>query len=184
MDRTKIISTVIRIGTVILTTVLSFVVLPPVTTPDQYSALSWKNILVFFAGVIWVIFYRPIKEPKSAKRQSAMLIVILLLLIGTYEFFYNKYSILCDEQVRVIITDAPMKTDAAVKYKYWLTHSQNPILDLMQSNGCSSLNIWDQPSLMFPYYGLLTLYLLIILVIIFLLVIISELMLLNPSKEP
>lgn len=184
MQNTSIISIIIKIGTVIITTILSFVVMPPVLAAEQYSALSWKNIVVFCAGVIWIISYRRITDIKLAKRWSVALIVIFLGLIAGYEFLYQKYSIPCFDKIRVIITDAPMKTEGAQKYEYWLKHSQEPMKDLMESNQCSSLSIWDYSKVALPYYGMLLVYLSIILVFISLVIVLSELILLNQRITP
>jgi hypothetical protein len=181
MEDTKIISTVIKIGTVVLTTVLSFVVMPPVLASEQDSPLSWKNIVVFCAGLIWIISYRKITNVKLAKRCSVVLMVLFLMLIAGYEFVYQKYSVPCYEKLRVVITDAAMTPEGALKYKYWLKHSQEPMKALLESNQCSSLAIWDYSSVALPYYGMLVIYLSIVLVFISLVIILSELILLNQT---
>jgi hypothetical protein len=175
MDVNKLLSLISRLGSVILTTVLSFVVLPPSIDGGSNSVINWKNIFTFFAGILTIFLYDRLKQKKGIKKTPFFLVTLLVLCAGAYEVIYNQYSIRCFDKLPVIISACEVRSEMKDRLAYWKIHSQDPIKSLLESNDCSSTNIWPWSAIAVPYYSLIILYFLIIITVVALLVLASDL---------
>jgi hypothetical protein len=175
MDPNKVISAITRTGSVILTTVLSFLVLPPSIEGDSNSVINWKNILTFFAGVLSIVLYSWGKGKIKRKSTPLILVILLIIFAGAYEIIYDKYSIKCYDKLPIIITKGAVLPEMTNRLEYWRANSQDPIRSLVESNGCSSIKIWPMSAIAAPYYSLLFLYFAIVVIIVALVVATSDL---------
>ena len=175
----KVINWIIRIGGIVLTTVMSFVILPPAITVDENVGVYWKNIFAFFAGVLCLLFYDRYKNKPTGKSMVLLLLGTLLLLFISYELMYNNFSRDCFGK-RIVVIHGEMNKDAALELIRWSKRSQDPMDDLIKDEGCTSLNIWPMAGLWPVYYGFITLYLAIISNIVWLFLILADLVL--PAK--
>jgi len=175
MDKEKTLQRIARIGSVIMTTIASFVVYPPVLSPNDNDGVNWKNLFVFFAGACSIFGYDKFKNRLVNFRYFAYtLMIVLFFSLISYQFFYNNNSINCFENLRVVICDATMKPSAQIDYAAWKTKYPNPLQELIQAYQCSSSSVWEFKDLAAPYYIMITLYLIIIITIVLLLVILSD----------
>ena len=176
MDANRIVSAITRAGSVILTTVLSFVVLPPSIEGESDSVINWKNIFTFFAGIVSIFIYEKMKGRTRRKYTPFIIVILLVLCAAAYEIVYDNYSIKCFDKLPIIITKSDVRPEMKVRFDYWKSHSQDPVRSLVESNDCSSIKIWPLSAIAPPYYGLLALYFSIIVLVIILVVMTSDFM--------
>ena len=165
---------IVRAGSVIVTSIISFVILPPVLNPTQ--TVIWQKVLVFFSGFLSIILFDKFANKKHLKPYALTLVTVLILLISLYEVFYQRYSIDCFDKVRIIISSAAVKPQIIENYQFWQSHSQRPMGSLLEAYSCSATEVWDMKNLFLPYYGLLVLYFLITAIFILLLVIVTDIL--------
>jgi hypothetical protein len=175
MGADNIISAITRVGSVILTTVLSFVVLPPSIEGESDSVINWKNIFTFFAGIVSIFLYEKMKGHTKRKYTSFVIVILLVLCAAAYEIVYDNYSIKCFDKMPVIITNSDVRPEMKERFNYWKTHSQDPVRSLVESNECSSIKIWPLSAIAVPYYSLLVLYFSIIVLVILLVAMTADL---------
>ena len=80
----KLISGIIKIGSVVAVTLTSFVIMPPAITSDTESGVYWHNIITFAAGILSILLYDLFVKKIKAKALSFYLLGMLLLLFVTY----------------------------------------------------------------------------------------------------
>lgn len=183
MDANKVLAIISRAGSVILTTVLSFVVLPPSMDGDSNSVINWKNIFTFFAGIISIFLYEKMKGKSRKGAAPFILVGLLVVCAGAYQVIYNSYSIKCYDKLPIIVTTKEVRPEMKDRLAFWKSHSQDPIRSLLESNGCSSVKVWTLAAIALPYYSLLVLYFAIIVIVVLLIVLTSDLVI-KPSPKP
>jgi len=177
MDINKTVSVITKAGAVIISTLTSFLVKPPVIAADENDGVAWKNIFVFVAGVLSILLYSWIRKKINRRSIGILLISLLVIIAGIYEVIYYENSINCWGQVRCVISSAPVKnSEVAADLEGWKLRSHEPVKELMQAYRCSPLEVWNMSALALPYYSMLVLYLAAILVLTLLLLFISELL--------
>jgi len=177
----EIISKIINTGTVVMTTVLSFVVSPPVVSAEDDSPIKFSNIAVFLAGVLCIYLFDKFKG-KVLKKFILIMALSIFVLFLSYQWMYNKYSINCWSNTRVIISTAPVKPAVREQQEYWKKYP-NPIQKLSEAYRCNSTEIWEMGDLAFPYYGLLVLYVSIIISFILIVIAVSDIIV-NTGPSP
>ena len=181
----KLISTINRAGIVIITTLTSFAISPPVIDGSDQEAVNWKNFFAFFAGVLSIILYDKYKKAgRKTKRLALWFLASLIILFAFYEIIYNEYSVNCFDKVRVVISHAPVKSSLTASYQFWEKTSHTPIKSLLEGLRCSSVEIWNMSDLIPAYYGMIILYFLMIIVLTLLLVLVSDILQLPKNAAP
>ena len=177
MDTKNAVSVITKAGTIIITTLTSFIIKPPALSADENEGINWKNIFVFVAGVLCILFFNWVKQKIKRKKIGIALVVLFILLAGLYEVLYYKYSVNCWDSVRSVISYAPVKSaEVAANLEGWVLRGDEPLKNLVQAYQCSPLKVWNMSDLFFPYYSMIILYLVAIVVLTVLLLFISELL--------
>ena len=175
----KIISSVIKIGSVIITTLSSFVVSPPVVDPSENSGLHWKNIFVFIAGILSILIYDKLKKRKKVRPSGFWFVGLFIFLFIGYEVLYYKCSVPCEvdefdghKTYRCIISSSPVKKEYRDDLNGWIINKEpDPIKSLIHAWNCSPVTIWEFKDLMIPYYSFILLYFLMIITLILIIII-------------
>jgi hypothetical protein len=156
---------------------MSFVILPPIIDSEGNNGVDWKNIFAFCAGVLSVVLYNHYKNKVNLKKKAVSILSVLVILVICYQLMYSQFSISvnCGDKMRVATSHSKMRPEAEVKYKYWKIHSQEPLVELLQSNDCSSIRIWRMSALFLPYYGIIAIYFGIIITFVLLLAVLIDL---------
>lgn len=181
----KLIATIIKLGTVVMATIISFAFTPPVIDVDENNGISWKNVFVFVAGVLSLFFYNRFKGSLSKKNRLILITGLLILLSVAYEIAFVKYSVKCYSDTRCIISYEPAKSKAiANNQAYWETHCsfEKKSRCLLEAYNCSSTTIWNYSDIAIPYYGLILLYFGIIICTILLIVSVSDMIIIKEEK--
>jgi hypothetical protein len=170
----KDISIITKVGAMIMAAIVTFIVSPPVINADDNGGVDWKKIFVFVAGVLSIFLYDKLKNKEKLKKFALFLVGLLVLLIIGYQLIYEQYSISCFDKARIIISKAPVKQEVASRFDYFQKHSQDPIHDFLEAQQCVPTKIWNLSDLVFPYYGLLALYLGIIITVVLLVITVGD----------
>jgi hypothetical protein len=174
MDNSKTLQRITRAGSVIMTTVISFVVYPPVLDAAGNSGVNWKNLFTFFAGICSILAYDQFRKRNNIRLFTFGLLGLLFTCLIAYQVMYNNYSMNCYENSRVVISKAPVKDSVRADLDAWKKKYQNPLQELIQAAQCNSTEVWEFKDLMIPYYTMISLYFAIILIITLLTVILSD----------
>ncbi|PSL30698.1 hypothetical protein CLV42_10559 [Chitinophaga ginsengisoli] len=176
MSPGKDISIITKVGAMIMGAVVTFIVSPPVINAEDNAGVDWRKIFVFVAGVLSIFLYDKLKNKQKLKKVAFFLVGLLMLLIIGYQLIYGQYSISCFDKARIVISKAPVKHEVASRFDYFLKHSQDPIHDFLEAQQCIPTKIWNLSDLVFPYYGLLALYLGIIITVILLVITVGDIL--------
>lgn len=179
----KSISNIVRIGAVVITTLTSLAISPPIIDPvKNNNGVNWQNIFVFVTGVLTIIFFDKYKKKKNFIPNPFLLTGIFISLLIVYEFLYNKYSITCDvadsqnlNTYRCVISKAAVRSDVKPDLDGWISNkAPEPIKTLLTAYDCTPTKIWKYNDLIVPYYSFIFLYFLLIIIFILLLISISD----------
>lgn len=176
---TRLVSIISRSGAIIISTLASFIIKPPVISVDEIQIIDWKNIFIFFSGILSILLFDRFKNKKKLKPFTFYFLSLIVALLIIYELLFYKYSALCFDQIRCVVSYSPVKSDVAKNLSAWKNKADS-ISALLEAYRCSSKNIWSVSDLAWPYFGMLFLYLAIIVVLTLLLVSISDLI--KPKK--
>lgn len=169
----KTISIIIRTGSIIATTLASFIVTPPVIDSTENDGVHWKNIFTFIAGVLSILLYDKWNKKRKLKSLGFWLIGVILILFVSYEVLYYEYSATCFEGKRCVISHANVKKEVQADLVEW-NKENDPTLWLLKAYRCSSIEVWRREDLMIPYYSFIFLYFSIMIVLILLITSISD----------
>ncbi len=169
----NIISYILKAGTVVMTSVLSFVIKPPALVPDENSGLNWKNAFTFIAGVLSVVLLDRYRSQGKGKAFPLLITGALVALLVSYEICYSKYSISCYDHYRIVVSPAPIKPELKAFFDANFGKKPDPVKEFLQSRNCVSTVIWEESDLYPYYYGMIALYLAIIVLVILLLALLS-----------
>jgi hypothetical protein len=169
----KAIDTIKRIGAIIVGVLTSIALPPPLLSPNESGAINWSNLLSFVAGVLGIIIYAKFKD-RNLRKFSVLLLLGLLVLFLLYEILYQKYSVVCFQSQRVVISYQPVKKEIAEEWSYWLKHSDTRKF-IIEAHRCSSTEVWNFSDLAIQYYGMISLYLLMITLLVMLIVSLTDL---------
>jgi len=167
----KIINSVIGIGVVVLSTIASFIVRPPIINSDETEGLNWKNIAVFVAGTCTFICYKYLKPKKISLKHKILAIITLIALFIIYEILYYSYSVPCYDN-RIVISYAEVIPEYQIDWQYWKKDLDYE--KFLQGANCSSVNRWFYKDLALPYYSFISLYLSIIIAFIVTVLVVTE----------
>lgn len=179
----KIITITTKVGGIVLTTVGSFVIPPPVIDPNV-QVVNWHNLFVFAMGILGVVLASRTEstQPKSYKRKGIILIIGLVTLVGLYELMYYKFSRECFDEVRIVIgTESTILPSVLTDYKRW-EGDPDPLKKLVEAYKCNSQDVWPITSVLIPYWGILILYLIISGVVAFSISIVSSFQLIEKKS--
>jgi hypothetical protein len=157
----KIISIITKLGAIVLTTVGSFVITPPVIDPN-IQVVNWHNLFVFAAGILGVVLFSKSDsiQTNNHKRTGTILIIVLIILVGLYELTYYKFSRECFGELRMIIgTESTVLPSVLRDYNESWKSKPDSIKSLLEAYNCEAQNIWPITWLLIPYWGILILYL-------------------------
>jgi hypothetical protein len=172
-DNRKTTGLIARGGTIIMTTVLSFVLSPPLITRDENVGVNWKNFFTFFAGILSILLYDSFKNKVNVKPIAYGFIGTLFLLLIGYQTLYNKYSMNCYDQLRIIVPNAPVQDSVKKNWAYWQT-TQEPLVNLTQAYDCSTIKIWNYSDIIIPYYAIICVYFGIIIITTLLIILLTD----------
>ncbi len=180
MDIKNITSTITKAGIVILTTVATFLIEPPVITGTRDEIINWKNAFILISGILSILIYDRLPILKS-KKLGFYLVALLICLITSYQVLINKYSVTCfkgKDKYRAIISSSSVKSDSVRKDSLnWANFHQDypPLEALLEVNRGNSIHIWNASDLYPSYYSILFIYFSIIITLTILLAYLSEL---------
>jgi hypothetical protein len=160
----KLIQKVPGFGSVIITTISSFLVQPPTMFSCWDSPIQWNNLLTFIAGFLYVIILSS-KAPKPiSKRKLMILFTLAIISIFVYGFIYQTYSVQCYDSCRCIISYAePIKNSKTIKT--W-PNDINGIRHLLESRNCNPSATWHWWNLLPIFSIIFAIYLYIVIFII------------------
>lgn len=179
----KVLSVITQTGSVILTTVASFLIKPPVMTPAN-DVINWHNVFVFIAGVTGVLMTHKVVRRSRIVRRNWILTMLVLLVITlvTYQILYTRNTVRCfDEVVLVKGSEVSLRPEVRVDLEGWKMHP-DPIAELLQAYQCDPTRLWDYTTLAIPYYLLQANYLVVSLLITACLALMARLIL-NPGTK-
>ncbi len=165
-----------KAGAVILATVASFLIFPPVISAEENPGVSWRNVFVFVAGTICVIVFSKHKKWIRGHKRGFYILAALIIVIIGYEVLYYTKSSNCYERTRIVVVDQSFKTEE-LKLAYENLKNNNvpqPFETFLIANQCSSVNIWKMKDLALPYYGMIVLYLLGLILVTLLLLVVGQ----------
>ena len=166
-------SVIMRAGAVVISTMTSFLVRPPVLSPDEISIINWKNIFTFIAGIVSILLYDEFKKRRNTKAIVYWLSGAFVSLLVAYAYLYRRFSCSC-YTFHVIISEAPVKKEIATKAASWT--GPNRISQLAEAFQCKSGSIWDDSNLLGQYYAMIVIYLAGVVILTVLLVTLAELL--------
>jgi len=162
-----------RAGAVVITTMTSFVVQPPVLSPDELSWINWKNIFTFIAGIVSILLYDEFQKRKNIKTVVYWLSAAFIGLLAAYEYLYRRFSCGC-YTYRIITSESLVKKEVASNAATWT--GPDRMTQLTEAYHCNSSSIWNDNNLLGQYYSMIIIYLFGVIILTVLLVAITELL--------
>ncbi|RZJ36569.1 MAG: hypothetical protein EOO51_00170 [Flavobacterium sp.] len=155
----KGISAIVDVGTIIITTVASFVVSPPQLQAGG-GGIKFHNIFIFLGGVAFFIIRNWLKTSKNSNAVLVAFTVIFLIAVASYQYAYYTMSVNCYDE-RIVISESPIKPEKHEDWARW--EKEGNYEKFVKGARCDSLKIWNYRDVVIPYFILNTLYLLIML---------------------
>ncbi|MBB5636905.1 energy-converting hydrogenase Eha subunit A [Pedobacter cryoconitis] len=170
-----------RLGAVILGTLTTFIISPPLLSPADAQVVSWRNVFVFFTGLLSIFIFDNVCRIINIRKIMLGLLGLFMVVIAFYQYLITEFSILCYNDFRIVISHGPLKSDEISNSTVWKDHPDYYNL-LLESHFCNSRNLWGFSELWMPYYGMLILYLIAAIILTILLISIGEIIKINSHE--
>ncbi|GEM_PF-3402606 len=181
MDIKKIVGGITRAGSVIVTTLLSMVALPPLLYTSE--AVKWKPVFIFISGVISLFLFDKTKNKKVGISGLAALLIVLVVLLSSYEIIYNTYSRKCFDHYTVVISHAAAKPKLPIDVPTF-ENTPDSATALLKVASCEPTQIWALPDLLAPYLIMHLIYFSMAIILILILVSASDITVKKITSKP
>ena len=180
----KTIERIIQCGTVIITTLLSFVVKPPAIYEESNATIHYNNLYVFIIGIICVIIYSNVNISNYKILKISIILPSFIILIIGYGLLQDHYSRLCkidlDKEERFVIAYSENFKSQRTKmiYDSWKKNDVNreelAISETLRANDCNPSNIWKKTTIYPIFVGFFVYYIILAIVLVLLIYLASH----------
>jgi len=175
---TSALNTITKVGSIILATLVSFIVDPPVIDIGN-PPIFYSRVVIFFAGVVGLVIFKKFKSRFRIGIAISFLLAGLIGLISIYEFLYHNNSIDCPwSSDRIVISNHEFRPEVKENYLTWEQDfaNQDPLSHFLAAYRCNPLSLWQFEDLALPYYSFILVYFSMVVIICFILFFVSEML--------